>query len=88
MQSERDEASEEAMLLSAQVAEQARQISQYQDLQKSLAEFEKRDLESQAAIQTRDKMIAELSSKLDKTLDQLEEERSARRVIFPKRGDY
>jgi chromosome segregation ATPase len=89
VQAERNEASEKLLLLRAKEAQHERENVEFDECRRTLAELEQRDLASQKEIRSRDVMLDELSTKLEKTLDQLELERSdhrlRRNVIFPQK---
>jgi len=84
---ERDALSQEILLLRAQVQEQERERAEYGEMKRRLIEYESKGLDSATeTIQSRDFVISELSSKLERTLDLLEIERAQRQrrqIIFP-----
>lgn len=84
---ERDTLSQELLLLRAQAREREKERAEYLQVKQRLAEYEKQGLHhANEAIQSRDLVIANLSSKLEQTLDLLEIERAQRQrrqIIFP-----
>jgi chromosome segregation ATPase len=85
---ERDELSEEALLLQAQAEEHRREEARFEPIVRRMLELEQQNLESQKAIHTRDNMVEELASQLEQTLDQLEVARARqqqrRNIFFPR----
>jgi hypothetical protein len=80
--------SQELTRLRAQVQSQENQRAEYAETKKKLREFEIRGLDrADDEIQSRDRTIADLSSKLEQTLDLLEleraQQRQRRQIIFP-----
>jgi hypothetical protein len=88
VQSERDAMAEEILKLNAQVAAREKERAEYDEMKRRLLEYEGQRLDrSDDVIRSRDRMIVELSSKLERSLDQLEMERTQQRlrrqIIFP-----
>lgn len=88
VRTERDSMSEELTRLRAQVQFQEKQIAEYAETKKKLREYEDRGLDrAEDAIQSRDQIISDLSSKLEQSLDLLvmerEQQRQRRQIIFP-----
>ena len=86
--SERDELAIENLRLKAQVSSQAKQQVEYVELKRRYLEYEERGIQGAvAAIESRDKVIDDLSMKLEQALDQLElerdQQRQRRQIIFP-----
>jgi hypothetical protein len=80
--------SEELTRLRAQVQFQENQTIEYAETKRKLREYEERGLDrADAAIQSRDLIISDLSSKLEQSLDLLEmereQQRQRRQIIFP-----
>jgi hypothetical protein len=80
--------SEELTRLRAQVQFQEKQSAEYAATKKKLREYEDRGLDrAEDAIQSRDRIISDLSSKLEQSLDLLEmereQQRQRRQIIFP-----
>jgi chromosome segregation ATPase len=85
---ERDSMSEELTRLRAQVQFQENQRVEFAETKKKLLEYEDRGLDrAEDAIQSRDRIISDLSSKLEQSLDLLEmereQQRQRRQIIFP-----
>jgi hypothetical protein len=79
---------EELSRLRAQVQFQGNQSADHAETKKKLRELENRGLDrADDAIQSRDRMITDLSSKLEQSLDLLElereQQRQRRQIIFP-----
>jgi hypothetical protein len=88
VKTERDTMAEELSLLRAQVRGQQTQRAEYAEMKKKLTEYENRGLDrADDAIRSRDRMISDLSSKLEQSLDLMElereQQRQRRQIIFP-----
>jgi septation ring formation regulator EzrA len=88
---ERDAMAEEISRLRAEVQCQEKERAEYAETKKKLIEYEIRGLDrTDDAIQSRDRIISDLSSKLEESLDLLEVERAQQRhrrhIIFPEVG--
>lgn len=87
VKSERDQLSADVQTLRAQLQELENKQADYDEMKRKLSEYEQNGLcEANEAIQSRDRTILQLSSKLDSALSQLEIERAQRQrrqVIFP-----
>jgi septation ring formation regulator EzrA len=88
VKTERDAMAEEISRLRAQMQFQEKERAEYAETKKKLIEYESRGLDrANDAIQSRDRIISDLSSKLEQSLDLLEVERAhqrhRRQVIFP-----
>lgn len=86
--SERDELAIENLRLKAQVSSHAKQQVEYSELKRRYLEYEERGIQgAMAAIESRDKIIDDLATKLERSLNQLELEREQhrqrRQIIFP-----
>jgi Skp family chaperone for outer membrane proteins len=85
---ERDELAIENLRLKAQVSFHAKQEAEYSELKRRYLDYEERGIQGAvAAVESRDKVIDDLSMKLERALDQLElereQQRQRRQIIFP-----
>ena len=85
---ERDELAVENLRLKAMSSFHAKQQVEYSELKRRYLDYEERGIQGAvAAIESRDKVIGELASKLERALDQLElereQQRQRRQIIFP-----
>lgn len=87
IKAERDAMAKEENRLRARVQELERYEAECKELKRRLLEYEEQGLRhAEAAIQSRDQMIHDLSTKLEVALDHLEMEkaqRHRRQIIFP-----
>lgn len=85
---ERDELAIENLRLQAKVSSHAKQQAEYSELKRRYLDYEQRGIQGAVAeIESRDQVIDDLATKLERVLEQLElereQQRQRRQIIFP-----